>query len=191
MTRNTTQKKPKSTTKNLSVAAHNFVVHELASKPYQIYCELFEIIKPRQNRKILTPKTVTFDVVKDLKNEDQEIFYFFDDFTSVSLIQNRQTIVIRQLSLTDIDIKRRAWEYLLNAFLELKPINPTIYQAIKNSMPNEIAKEIFGDELTIVKVLKELGLDRYHYDYQARLQQSKKPHNLPSFADLIAEGSTK
>lgn len=101
MTRNTTQKKPKSTTKNLSVAAHNFVVHELASKPYQIYCELFEIIKPRQNRKILTPKTVTFDVVKDLKNEDQEIFYFFDDFTSVSLIQNRQTIVIRQLSLTD------------------------------------------------------------------------------------------
>lgn len=191
MTRNTTQKKPKSTTKNLSVTAHNFVVHELACRPYQIYCELFEIIKPRQNRKIITPKTVTFDVVKDLKNKDQEIFYFFDDFASVGLIQNQQTIVIRQFSLTDIDIKRRAWEYLLNAFLELKPINPTIYQAIKSSMPNEIAKEIFGDELTIAKVLKELGLDRYHYDYQARLQQSKKPHNLPSFADLIAEGSTK
>ena len=78
-----------------------------------------------------------------------------------------------------------------NNELELKPINPTIYQAIKSSMPNEIAKEIFGDELTIAKVLKELGLDRYHYDYQARLQQSKKPHTLPLFADLIAAGSTK
>ena len=187
MTRNTTQKKPKSTTKNLSVTAHNFVVHELACRPYQIYCELFEIIKPRQNRKILMPKTVTFDVVKDLTNEDQETFYFFDDFASVGLIQNQQTIVIRQLALTDIDIRRRAWAYLLNAFLALKPINPTIYQAIKSSMPNEIAKEIFEDELTIANVLKELGLDRHHYDYQARLQQSKKPHALPLFVDLIAE----
>ena len=54
-------------------------------------------------------------------------------------------------------------------------------------MPNEIAKEIFEDELTIANVLKELGLDRHHYDYQARLQQSKKPHALPLFVDLIAE----
>ena len=108
MTRNTTQKKPKNTTKNLSVTAHNFVVHELASKPYQIYCELFEIIKPRQNRKIITPKTVTFDVVKDLKNEDQEIFYFFDDFTSVSfgVCQHSCHPYLNQATKTSVGITR-------------------------------------------------------------------------------------
>lgn len=182
----------KNTTKKVSITADNFIVHELASVPYKIYCELFTITKHKLNRKILTPKILTFDVAKDLINEDQEIFYFFDDFASVGLLENGQTIMIRQLELTNVDIRRRAWEYLLNAFLNLTPINPMIYRAIKNSMPHEIANEIFGDKLTIAKILKEVNLEQHHYDHQSRSQKKrKKPYTLPSFTDLIKEAQNE
>lgn len=177
----------KNTTKTLSITANNFVVHPLASKPYQIYCELFPIIKPKQNRRVVSIKTTLFDVIKNNATESQEVFYFFDDFASIALLEDKENITIRELDATAIDIKRRAWEYLLNSFLDLKPVKPVIFQAINNAMPPEIAKEIFGGKLTIEKVLTEMELERHRYDYRASPKRRHQVHNLPLFSDLLKE----
>lgn len=187
MAKHTSKAKPKNTTKTVSITAGNFVIHPLASKPYQIYCELFPITKPKQNRMIVTVSTPLFDVIKGNTAEGQEIYYFFDNFASVALLEDKENIMIRELDSTAIDIKRRSWEYLLNAFLDLKPINPMIFQAINTTLPTEIAEEIFGEKLMIKQVLDELDLERHHYDYRTKLQRENKPHLLPAFSDLIIE----
>lgn len=167
----------------------NLVVHELAKAPYQIFCELFTDKLSVQNTKIITNKLAYFEVITGkLKNVNNQIeqYYFFEDFRSVHYLEPTAKISIRKINLPNIEIERRAWQYLITEFLNLEPVNPNMYQAIEKAMPKKIQLEIFQNKLTIKTILSLKNIQRYHYDYRLQISDSQI-HQVPTFAELIQE----
>lgn len=178
MAKNTSKVHHRTTPKTLSVTAENFVVHPLASKAFQIYCENFPHPFAHQN----LPKPLIFDVIKD-----GDRFYFFDNFAEVMFVNDSTHITIRPLPLSNIDIERRAWRALKADFYALKPINPKVFNELKQHMPKKIAEELFMGNMTIEKVLDDLQLEHHHYNYQTKLQREHNRYTFPSFSQLIQE----
>ena len=179
--------KSKSTSKSIWVTRDNFLVHPLARKPYQIYCEHSPIIKTNQNSRIISKKATFFEVIKSRDILGNEIFYFFDDFEAVTLLEDKQNIIVRQSDLTNIDIERRAWDCLLNELYSQKPVNTILWKVIKKQIPNAIADEIFSGAMPNWKLSEKLGISTSNYDYRASTQCNRQPHAIPSFAELISE----
>ena len=178
MAKNTSKITHRITTKTLSVTTENFVVHPSVVKAFQIYCENFPTPSAHQN----SHKPLIFDVIKD-----DDRFYFFDNFAEVVLVNDANNVIIRPLPLSNIDIERRAWASLKADFYALKPINPKIFNELKQYMPKKIAEELFGGNMTIEKILDDLQLERHHYDYQAKLQREHRQYTFPLFSQLIQE----
>ncbi|WP_201499391.1 hypothetical protein [Psychrobacter arenosus] len=157
------------------------MVHPLATKPYQIYCEYLDMNLMSPSSLPMSKKTPLFEVILVRSH-----YLFFEDFAQVSILGDKDLISVRRVNLTKVEIERRAWSWLFEAFISIEPINPDIYDVIKNTIPKHIENYLFAGILTIEQVLRHKNLKRYHFDYQ----RSKQPihcHKLPSFADLIQQ----
>lgn len=160
------------------IVKDNLMVHECAKKSYQIFCELFET----EVNEFSTDGTLLLEVV-----EIDEQYYFFEDFQSACLLLNGTEVSIRRVNLSQSEIERRAWSCLMSEFINLDPINPKVFGAIKSSMPDQIQQALFNKPLTIERVLDIKGLKRHHYDYQTSLYRNQQTTKLPTFSELIAE----
>ena len=163
-------------------AAERFEVHKLAVRPYQIFCELFssEIDIPIA-RPVIGKKYLLEVVSQNGRN------LFFEDFKLMRLQEDKTTIVIQKVSISEAEVERRAWFYLMCEFENLKPINPVVFEAIKNSMPTQVQWALFNGSLTIQRVLDFKNVKRHQYNYQLKLFRDQKPHEIPSFSSLIQE----
>ncbi|KAA0915573.1 hypothetical protein [Psychrobacter sp. ANT_WB68] len=163
-------------------AAERFEVHKFAIRPYQIFCELFssEIDIPIA-RPVIGKKHLLEVVSQNGKN------LFFEDFKLMSLQDDKTTIVIRKVSISEAEVERRAWFYLMCEFKNLKPINPVVFEAIKNSMPTQVQWALFNGLLTIQRALDLKNVKRHQYNYQLKLFRDQKAHEIPSFSSLIQE----
>lgn len=157
---------------------NNLVVHECATKPYQIFCELFDA----EVNAFSSDKILLLEVV-----EINERYYFFEDFREVGLLTNGNEISIRRVNLSKSEIERRAWSCLMDEFINLDPINPKNFEAIKSSMPAQVQQALFNKPLTIQYILDIKGLKRHHYDYQIGLYRNQQHTKIPPFSELIAE----
>lgn len=171
-------KKPTRRNVKSIIVMDNLVVHAYASNPYQIFCEFF---KAEVNAFSLD-RALLLEVV-----EIDEQYYFFEDFRKVGLITNGTEISIRRVGLSKAEIERRAWSCLMNELIDVDPINPRIFEAIKRSMPAQVQQALFNKPLTIQHILDIKGLKRHHYDYQNNLYRNQQPTEIPSFSELIAE----
>jgi len=184
-----TQSKSRESVKTINLT-DNFLVHELAKKPYQLFFELFfdEVIVI--NTRLASCKKLYFEVIhfeETVGETHNDVYYFFEDFRSAYQVESQLPVTVRKLNLTNADITRRAWQYLFDEFLKLEPVNPVIYQAIKEAMPESIQLEIFQCKLTIEKILELKKIKRYQYEYQHKLYRNLTTHQIPSFPDLIQE----
>ena len=157
---------------------NNLVVHECARKPYQIFCEFFKA----EVDAFSLDRALLLEVV-----EIDEQYYFFESFREVGLLTNGTEISIRRVGFSKAEIERRAWSCLMNEFIDVNPINPKVFEAIKSSMPVQIQQALFNKPLTIQHILDTKGLKRHHYDYQTSLYRNQQPTKLPTFSELIAE----
>lgn len=156
----------------------NLIAHECAFKPYQIFCELFDAkVNAFSSDKILLLEVV----------EINERYYFFEDFREVGLLTNGNEISIRRVNLSKSEIERRAWSCLMDEFINLDPINPKNFEAIKSSMPVQVQQALFNKPLTIQYILDIKGLRRHHYDYQIGQYRNQQHTKIPPFSELIAE----
>lgn len=153
----------------------DLIAHECAIKPYQIFCEW---IDAEVNE--FSDRTLLFEVV-----EIGEQYCFFEGFREVSLLMDGTEISIRRVDLSKAEIEKRAWSFLMNEFVNLDPINPKIFEAIKNSMPARVQQELFNKPLSIQQILDIKDLKRHHYDYQLSLYPNQYPTKMPSFSELI------
>lgn len=159
-------------------AKDDLLVHAYARKPYQIFCELFEA----EVNAFSTDRSLLLEVV-----EIDEQYYFFESFREVGLLTNGTEISIRRVGLSKAEIERRAWSCLMNEFIDVNPINPKIFEAIKSSMSIQVQQTLFNKPLTIQHILDIKSLKRHHYDYQTSLYRNQQPTKIPSFSELIAE----
>ena len=157
---------------------NNLIVNECATKPYQIFCELFDA----EVNAFSSDKILLLEVV-----EINERYYFFEDFREVGLLTNGNEISIRRVNLSKSEIERRAWSCLMDEFINLDPINPKVFEAIKSSMPAQVQQALFNKPLTIQYILDIKGLKRHHYDYQIGLYRNQQHTKIPPFSELIAE----
>lgn len=157
------------------------MVHPLATKPYQIYCEHLDMYLTNANSISMSKKTPLFEVIPVRSH-----YLFFEDFAQVSNLGDKDFISVRRVNLANVEIERRAWGWLFETFIGIEPINPDIYDVIKNTIPKHIEDYLFAGSLTIQQVLRHKNLKRYHFDYQ-RSKQHIHCHKLPSFADLIQQ----
>ena len=178
-----TKKKKKSFKKSVKTIKANdiFKVHPLASTPYQIYCEYCEPSSVESDSLIVSKKAPLFEV---MANEDT--YLFFEDFEPINTLSFGDTISVRRVDLTQLELAKRAWWYLYQKFLQTEPINPSLYDAIKISLPKHIESSLFVEGFSIQSVLDHKSIERHHFDYQ-RGRQTKHPHKLPSFEDLIQQ----
>lgn len=168
----------------------DFLVHELAKKPYQLFCELFFDETLVTNTRLISSKKPYFEVIhseEKVGETHKDVYHFFEDFRLASQVDSQSSITVRKSNLTNTDIARRAWQYLFNEFLSLEPINPVIYQAIKEVMPESIQLEIFQSVLTIEIVLDLKNIKRYKYDHQVSRYRDQQSTEIPSFPELIDE----
>lgn len=154
------------------------VVHECAIKPYQIFCELIET----EFSEFSSNKTLFLEVV-DINDQ----YWFFDGFREASMLTYSNKVSIKRVNLFNAEIERRAWSYLIEELRNLNPINPRIFEAIKNNMPVSIQRTLLGRALTIQYVLNEKNLKRHHYDYQVSRMRNQCASEIPSFSELIDE----
>jgi hypothetical protein len=75
----------------------------------------------------------------------------------------------------------------MDEFINLDPINPKNFEAIKSSMPAQVQQALFNKPLTIQYILDIKGLKRHHYDYQIGLYRNQQHTKIPPFSELIAE----
>lgn len=163
-------------------ATERFEVHKLAIRPYQIFCELFssEIDIP-----ITSPVIGKKYLLEVVSQNGRNLF--FEDFKLMSLQEDKTTIVIQKVSISEAEVERRAWFYLMCEFENLEPINPVVFEAIKNSMPTQVQRALFNGSLTIQRVLDLKKIKRHQYNYQLKLFRDQKAHEIPSFSSLIQE----
>ena len=159
-------------------ASDDLIVHECAIKPYQIFCELIEA----ETSEFVSSNTLLLEVIGE---SDQ--YRFFDGFREVSILTNSSEISIRRVILSNAEIERRAWSCLMNEFINLNPINPNIFNAIKNSMPIKVQRALFDNSLTIQRILDIKNIERHQYDYQVKLMHNQYASETPSFSELIDE----
>ena len=163
-------------------ATEKFEVHELAVMPYQIFCELFNDEISITSLKPVSSKIASFEVVS--KNDK---YLFFEDFRLVSLLPNEAEISVRSVGISEAEVERRAWSYLMHEFISLDPLNPIIFEAIKSSIPVQVQRVLFNGSLTIQSILDSKNIKRRQYDYRRKLSRNKRVHNMPSFSNLIQE----
>ena len=156
----------------------DLIVHEYAIKPYQIFCELIEA----ETNEFVSSNTLLLEVV-----DESDQYRFFDGFREVSILTNSSEISIRRVILSNAEIERRAWSCLMNEFINLDPINPNIFNAIKNSMPIQVQRALFDNSLTIQRILDIKNIERHQYDYQVKLMHNQYASEIPSFSELIDE----
>lgn len=154
----------------------NFIVHECAIKPYQIFCEWID----DEANEFSSGETILFEVV-----EIDGQYCFFEGFKEVGLLMDGAEISIRRVDISRSEIERRAWSCLMKEFKNLAPINPKFFAAIKNSMPARVQQELFNKPLTIQYILDITDFKRHHYDYQLSLYPNQQPTKIPSFSELI------
>lgn len=162
-------------------ATEIFEVHELAITPYQIFCELFSVEINIATSSPVTSKTALFEVV--FKNDK---YLFFEDFRVISLLTNEADISVRSVDISEAEVERRAWFYLVHEFMNLKIIDPIVFEVIKGSMPIQVQRTLFNGSLTIQNILDSKNIGRGQYDYR-KLRHNQKVHNIPSFSNLIQE----
>ncbi|WP_201581532.1 hypothetical protein [Psychrobacter glacincola] len=153
-------------------------MHECAIKPYQIFCEWIDA----EVNEFSSDRTLLFEVV-----EIDEQYCFFEGFREVSLLMDGTEISIRRVDISKAEVERRAWSYLIEELRKLNPINPRIFEAIKNNMPVSIQRTLLGRALTIQYMLDKKTLERHHYDYQVRRMRNQCASEIPSFSELIDE----
>lgn len=156
----------------------DLIVHECAIKPYQIFCEWIDA----EVNEFSSDRTLLFEVV-----EIDEQYCFFEGFREVSLLMDGTEISIRRVDISKAEVERRAWSYLIEELRKLNPINPRIFEAIKNNMPVSIQRTLLGRALTIQYMLDKKTLERHHYDYQVRRMRNQCASEIPSFSELIDE----
>lgn len=131
---------------------------------------------------IVSKKAPLFEV---MANEDT--YLFFEDFEHINILDFGDNISVRRVNLTQLELEKRAWWYLYQAFLQAKPINPSLYDAIKIGLPKHIESSLFVDGLSIQNVLDHKDIERHHFEYQ-RKKETRHPHKLPHFEELIQQG---
>ena len=86
--------------------------------------------------------------------------------------------------MTQLELEKRAWG-IYQAFLRLSRLTLPI-RCYQNRLTETIESSLFVEGFSIQSVLDHKSIERHHFDYQ-RGRQTKHPHKLPSFEDLIQQ----
>lgn len=158
-----------------------FLVHKLAKVPYKIFCEsVHDNLVMTKNK--VEPKIPLIEITEYRNN-----ILFFDDFETLSSLSYGDKLSIRRIDISNADIERRAWGYLLNHLVMSEPLNLELLHSFKKIIPKHIQEYFFGGSFTIQHILDIREIPRHKYDYRLQKHSNLKAHQLPSFSDLIQE----
>lgn len=158
-----------------------FLVHKLAKVPYKIFCESVNDNLVMTKNKV-EPKIPLIEITEYRNN-----FLFFDDFETLSSLSYGDKLSIRRVDISNADIEKRAWGYLLNHLVLSEPLNLELLHSLKNIIPNPIQECFFDGSFTIQYILDKRGMPRHKYDYRLQKHGGLNSYQLPSFSDLIQE----
>lgn len=153
----------------------NLHIHSEARTAYKLYAEYFPIdyvVQPES-------QIIHFDVLYDRIN-----FYFYNNFSAQLVMTSSTDVYVRKIQPIVSSINLESWRYVLEEFSDLDPVNINIYYQLKDQMPKDIQRKLFGKLMTIEDVCRRKGISRHHFDYQ-HAKQKCLVFRMPSFQELI------
>lgn len=157
-----------------SIIVHdNLIVHQHAKKCYQFLCE---------NSANLPLSTSDTSYIEVIHREGR--YYFYNNFSSCLKIKNGDKIYVKEVTLSENEVNKKAWNHLFEVFL-MSDVSLHIFQKLLSECPSSTVIDILGGKPTIQKILTQKNISRKSWDYH--LTKAPKNTPMPTFADLIEE----
>ena len=150
-------------------------IHPEAKTAYKLYVEHFPLAHIAKSE----DQTVHLDVYYDGIN-----LYFYNDFSAQLEMVNSTDVYVRKSQPTISSVRLESWKYVLGEFLDLNPVNVNIYNQLKDQIPKDIQRKLFGNLITIEGICRKKDISRHHFDYQ-HAKQKAPAFRMPSFGELI------
>lgn len=125
-----------------SIIVHdNLIVHQHAKKCYQFVCE------NSANLPLSTSDTSYIEVV-----HREGRYYFYTNFSSCLKIKNGDRIYVKEVTLSDNEVNKKAWNHLFDVFL-VSNVSLHIFPKLLSECPSGTVIDTLGGKPTIQKIL--------------------------------------